>query len=364
MRRERREVRVDLNERSYPIHIGVDLLKDAGLLAQSITARQVMVVSNETVAPLYLPALKAALGDRQVAAVSLPDGEQEKSLESMLPVFDEMLVNGFGRDCQVIALGGGVIGDLAGFVAATYQRGVAFIQIPTTLLAMVDSSVGGKTGVNHPRGKNMIGAFHQPQAVIADLTVLETLPDRELRAGLAEVVKYALLGDAGFIDWLEAHMDEALARDPGVLADIVERCCANKAAIVAADERESGERALLNLGHTFGHAIEAARGYGDWLHGEAIAAGMCMAARMSAGLGWISPADRDRAVALVASAGLPTEPPTDISASRFREFMRRDKKNRDGALRLVLLRGLGDAVVTADYPESALTATLEGSDDD
>ncbi len=353
-------VNVDLNERSYPIHIGSNLLDDHALLASVITARQIIVVSNETVAPLYLPTLKASLTDRQVIAVSLPDGEQEKRLESMLPVFDEMLVNGFGRDCQVVALGGGVIGDLAGFVAASYQRGVDFIQIPTTLLAMVDSSVGGKTGVNHPRGKNMIGAFHQPKAVIADLTVLKTLPDRELRAGLAEVVKYALLGDADFIDWLEANMPKALARDPKILADIVERCCKNKATIVAADEREAGERALLNLGHTFGHAIEAARGYGDWLHGEAIAAGMCMAASMSARLGWISAEDRDRAIALVASVGLPTEPPADISADRFREFMRRDKKNRDGALRLVLLRGLGDAVLTADYPEAALTATLQG----
>lgn len=364
MSTQRRQVKVDLDERSYPIDIGVDLLADRELLTNTITARQIIVVSNETVAPLYLPKLKAAFNDRQMIAVSLPDGEQEKRLESMLPVFDEMLVNGFGRDCQVVALGGGVIGDLAGFVAASYQRGVDFIQIPTTLLAMVDSSVGGKTGVNHPRGKNMIGAFHQPQAVIADLGVLETLPDRELRAGLAEVVKYALLGDAELIDWLEAHMDKALARDPEVLAQIVERCCGNKAAIVAADEREAGERALLNLGHTFGHAIEAARGYGDWLHGEAIAAGMCMAARMSARLGWISAAERDRAVALVGSVGLPTEPPADISAERFREFMRRDKKNRDGALRLVLLRGLGDAVVTADYPESALTATLAGEDND
>ncbi len=364
MSTQRRQVNVDLDERSYPIHIGIDLLADHQLLTSTITAKQIIVVSNETVAPLYLRKLKAAFDDRQIIAVSLPDGEQEKQLESMLPVFDEMLVNGFGRNCQVVALGGGVIGDLAGFVAASYQRGVDFIQIPTTLLAMVDSSVGGKTGVNHPRGKNMIGAFHQPRAVIADLAVLQTLPDRELRAGLAEVVKYALLGDAEFITWLESHMTKALARDPDVLAEIVERCCGNKAAIVAADEREAGERALLNLGHTFGHAIEAARGYGDWLHGEAIAAGMCMAARMSARLGWITAEDRDRATALVASAGLPTNPPADISADRFREFMRRDKKNRDGALRLVLLRGLGDAIVTADYPEAALTATLEGISDD
>ncbi len=364
MKHDRRLVEVALGNRSYPIHIGRGLLQDAALMRESVPARQVMIISNETVAPLYLAALKTALGERRITAVSLPDGEQEKCLESMLPVFDEMLVNGFGRDCQVVALGGGVIGDLAGFVAATYQRGVDFVQIPTTLLAMVDSSVGGKTGVNHPRGKNMIGAFHQPRAVIADLEVLGTLPDRELRAGMAEVVKYALLGDREFLDWLEGHVDAALAREPDALAFIVERCCRNKAAIVAADEREAGQRALLNLGHTFGHAIEAARGYGDWLHGEAIAAGMCMAARLSAHQGWISREERDRAVDLIGRVGLPTSPPTDLGAERFREFMARDKKNRDGELRLVLLRGLGDAVVTADYDEAALTATLEGEADD
>ncbi|MEX0386851.1 3-dehydroquinate synthase [Spiribacter onubensis] len=363
MKHDRRLVEVALGDRSYLIHIGRGLLRDAALMRENIPARQVMIISNETVAPLYLDALKTALGERRITAASLPDGEQEKCLESMLPVFDEMLVNGFGRDCQVVALGGGVIGDLAGFVAATYQRGVDFVQVPTTLLAMVDSSVGGKTGVNHPRGKNMIGAFHQPRAVIADLAVLETLPDRELRAGMAEVIKYALLGDREFLDWLEGHVDAALAREPDALAFIVERCCRNKAAIVAADEREAGQRALLNLGHTFGHAIEAARGYGDWLHGEAIAAGMCMAARMSARQGWITPQDRDRAVALIARVGLPTQPPSDLDAVRFREFMARDKKNRDGELRLVLLRGLGDAIVTADYDDAALTATLEGRAD-
>ncbi len=356
-----RQVSVDLGERRYPIHIGRGLLARRDLLDEAVSARQVLVVSNEVVAPLYLHTLQEALGDRRFAAVTLRDGEQEKQLAAMLPVFDELLVQGFGRDCQIIALGGGVIGDLAGFVAATYQRGVAFIQVPTTLLAMVDSSVGGKTGVNHPRGKNMIGAFHQPRAVIADLDVLDTLPDRELRAGMAEVIKYALLGDREFLVWLEDHLDAALARDGDTLAHIVERSCRNKAAIVAADERETGQRALLNLGHTFGHAIEAARGYGDWLHGEAIAAGMCMAAELSARAGWIDDADCARATALIARAGLPTRPPGDIGPERFREFMARDKKNRAGELRLVLLRGLGDAVVTADYPEAALTATLEAA---
>lgn len=358
-----RQVTVDLGERRYTIDIGRGLLGDTARLRAAITARQVLVVSNEVVAPLYLNALHEALEDRQFAAVTLRDGEPEKRLESMLPVFDEMLVNGFDRDCQVVALGGGVIGDLAGFVAATYQRGVDFIQVPTTLLAMVDSSVGGKTGVNHPRGKNMIGAFHQPRAVIADLDVLETLPDREFRAGMAEVVKYALLGDAEFLAWLEAHLEAVMARDPEALSFVVERACRNKAAIVAADERESGQRALLNLGHTFGHAIEAALGYGEWLHGEAIGAGMCMAAELSARAGWITAADQQRAEALIARVGLPTRPPTGIGAARFREFMARDKKNRGGALRLVLLRGLGDAVVTADYPADALDATLAGTDD-
>ncbi|RZU99268.1 3-dehydroquinate synthase [Spiribacter vilamensis] len=361
MKDEPRRVDVALGERSYPIIIGRGLLDDGELLREHIPAHEVMVVSNDTVAPLYLDRLASAFGTRRFASACLPDGEGEKRLESMLPVFDTMLVNGFSRDCRIIALGGGVIGDLAGFVAATYQRGVDFVQVPTTLLAMVDSSVGGKTGVNHPRGKNMIGAFHQPRAVIADLAVLDTLPVRELRAGMAEVIKYALLGDHGFLEWLEAHIDAAMARDPEAMAFIIERCCRNKAAIVTADERESGQRALLNLGHTFGHAIEGARGYGDWLHGEAIAAGMCMAARMSTRLGWISPAQRDRAIDLIRRAGLPVRAPDDIGAARFREFMARDKKNRHGELRLVLLRDLGDATVTADYDPDALDATLESA---
>ncbi len=356
-----RTVMVELNERRYPIMIGRGLLDNATFMQDTLPGGALMVVTNETVAPLYLSRLKQACGERPWAATILRDGEQEKRLEAMLPVFDEMLAHGFGRDCTVVALGGGVIGDLAGFVAATYQRGVAFVQVPTTLLAMVDSSVGGKTGVNHPRGKNMIGAFHQPQAVVADLSVLDTLPEREMRAGMAEVIKYALLGDYEFLEWLETHLEAALNRDSHALTTLIERCCRNKAAIVAADEREAGERALLNLGHTFGHAIEAARGYGDWLHGEAIAAGMCMAADCSSRLGWLSQDDRDRAVALIARAGLPTQPPADISAEQFREFMARDKKNRAGHLHLVLLRALGQAVVSTDYTEAALSATLEAS---
>ena len=340
MKPEPRQVDVALGERSYRIHIGEGLLDDAGLLAASLPARQVMVVSNQSVAPLYLPRLRAALGERQLAAVTLPDGEQEKCLESMLPVFDEMLVNGFGRDCQVIALGGGVIGDLAGFVAATYQRGVDFVQMPTTLLAMVDSAVGGKTGVNHPRGKNMIGAFHQPRAVIADLGVLDSLPDRELRAGMAEVIKYALLGDRAFLDWLEANIDAALARDTAALAYIVERCCRNKAAIVAADERETGERALLNLGHTFAHALEAVSGFGTWSHGAAVAWGIVRAMEAGQRLG-LTPDDyADRVRSLITAYGFHTGP-TGEDVEAMINAMRYDKKRRAGRLRLVLQEGLG-----------------------
>lgn len=352
-------VEVALGERSYDIQIGQQLLTDASLLQALIPAKQVMVVTNETIAPLYLESLVEALGGKQVATCVLPDGEQAKRLDSMLPVFDELLVNGFDRDCYLVALGGGVIGDLAGFVAATYQRGVAFVQIPTTLLAMVDSSVGGKTGVNHPRGKNMIGAFHQPRAVIIDLDLLSSLPEREFQAGMAEVIKYALLGDVAFLEWLEAHLPEVLARETAALSYIIERSCRNKAAIVQADEKEAGQRALLNLGHSFGHAIEGATGYGPWLHGEAIAAGMCMALRMSASLGWISTEERNRGIALIERTGLPTEPPATITPDTFLEFMQRDKKNRGGQQRLVLLQGLGNAVVSSDYPESALLETLQ-----
>lgn len=354
---ERRRVPVELPGRAYPIEIGPGLLGDGTTLAAAVPGRQVLVVTNETVAPHYLATVETALADRRLASVVLPDGEAHKRLETAMTVFDRLIDSGFERGCTVVALGGGVIGDLAGFVAATYQRGVAFVQLPTTLLAMVDSSVGGKTGVNHPRGKNMIGAFHQPRAVIADLAVLDTLPDRELRAGLAEVIKYGLLGDPELLAWLEDGIEAVLARDPGALAYVVERACADKAAIVVADEREAGRRALLNLGHTFGHAIEAATGYGPWLHGEAIAAGQCMAAWMSAELGWIGAADRARAEALFVRAGLPTRPPA-IGADAFRRHMALDKKARDGRVRLVLLRALGEAVVSADYPDAALEATL------
>lgn len=353
------QVLVDLGDRSYTIQIGEGIVSDAAMLEPLMPARQIMIVTNETIAPLYLDTLIKALDGKKVATCVLPDGEHAKRLETMMPVFDQLLAEGFDRDCCIVALGGGVIGDLAGFVAASYQRGVAFVQIPTTLLAMVDSSVGGKTGVNHPHGKNMIGAFHQPSAVIADLDLLKSLPDREFRAGMAEVIKYALLGDYSFLEWLETHLDAIFARDISALIEIVERSCQSKATIVQADEKEAGQRALLNLGHTFGHAIEGATGYSSWLHGEAIGAGMCMAARMSARLGWISSAEQERAIALIQRTGLPTHAPAQITPETLLAFMRRDKKNRDGKLRLVLLRGLGHAIVTTDYSESALMETLQ-----
>ncbi|PSL14091.1 3-dehydroquinate synthase [Marinobacterium halophilum] len=352
---------VDLGERSYPIHIGQNLLTQP-LLAPFIKGRQVMVVSNETVAPLYLETLLAQLSGFQVDRVILPDGESFKTLEQIERIFDALLTQRHNRTTTLIALGGGVIGDMTGFAAACYQRGVAFIQVPTTLLSQVDSSVGGKTGVNHPLGKNMIGAFHQPQVVLADTSVLSTLPERELSAGLAEVIKYGLIHDVEFLTWLEQNMSPLRQRNPDALAYAIYRSCEIKAEMVALDERESGVRALLNLGHTFGHAIETDRGYGQWLHGEAVGAGMMMAADLSARLGWLSQADLDRVRRVLEAAGLPVVPPTEMSAERFLELMAVDKKVIDGNLRLVLLQCLGDAVVTDDFPVDALTATLTAGD--
>ncbi len=350
---------VDLADRSYPIYIGSGLLDRPELLAPHVGGRQVMIVSNETVAPLYLDKVRTALSGFQHEAVILPDGEQYKTLETLNQVFDALLARRFNRKCTLVALGGGVVGDITGFAAACYQRGVAFIQIPTTLLAQVDSSVGGKTGVNHPRGKNMIGAFHQPRCVIADTDTLNTLADRELSAGIAEVIKYGLIRDAEFFAWLEAHMDELLAREPAALAFAIERSCRNKAEVVAGDERESGQRALLNLGHTFGHAIETGMGYGAWLHGEAIAAGMVMAADLSARQGWIGRDAVERIEALLRRAHLPVQPPTALTAEQFLELMAVDKKVLDGGLRLVLLRGIGSAVVTDKFDPALLRKTLE-----
>jgi len=353
-----RILHVDLGERSYPIYIGQGLLDDPSLYQRHVLSRQVMVVTNETVAPLYMERVERALAGFHTRSVILPDGEVYKTLEVWNRIFDALLAHRFDRRCTLIALGGGVIGDMAGFAAACYQRGVAFIQVPTTLLAQVDSSVGGKTGVNHPLGKNMIGAFYQPRCVIADTGSLGSLDDRQLSAGLAEVIKYGLIDDPEFFDWLEQQMDRLMGRQPEALAYAIERSCLDKARIVAADEKEAGQRALLNLGHTFGHAIETGVGYGEWLHGEAVGAGMCMAARLSARLGWLSADDERRVSALVERAGLPTVPPPSLGAERFLDLMAVDKKVQDGRLRLVLLHGIGAAVVTDGFPPQQLIDTL------
>lgn len=349
---------VELGERTYPIYIGSDLLRRTDLLAAHIAGRQVAIVTNETVAPLYLAALQQALAGYSVTSVVLPDGEAFKTWETLQLVFDGLLGARHDRRTTVIALGGGVIGDMAGFAAACYQRGVNFIQVPTTLLSQVDSSVGGKTGINHPLGKNMVGAFYQPQAVLIDTASLATLPARELSAGLAEVIKYGLICDEPFLSWLEEHMAALRGLDQAALTAAIARSCAAKARVVAADECESGVRATLNLGHTFGHAIETHQGYGAWLHGEAVAAGTVMALDMSERLGWISAAERDRGVRLFVAAGLPVVPPLDMTPEDFMEHMAVDKKVLDGQLRLVLLRGLGEAVVTADFAPEVLNATL------
>lgn len=353
-----RTLHVDLGERSYPIFIGSGLLDRAECFTPYIAGRQVAVVTNETVAPLYLQRLLTTLAGYQVTPVVLPDGEAFKNWETLQLIFDGLLGARHDRRTTLIALGGGVIGDMTGFAAACYQRGVDFIQVPTTLLSQVDSSVGGKTGINHPLGKNMVGAFYQPKAVVIDTATLATLPPRELSAGLAEVIKYGLICDEPFLAWLEQHMDALRALDGEAIAEAVERSCAAKARVVNADERESGVRATLNLGHTFGHAIETEMGYGTWLHGEAVAAGTVMALEMSQRLGWIDAAARDRGIRLLARAGLPLVPPAEMGAAEFLRHMAVDKKVLDGQLRLVLLQALGAAVVTADYPREILEATL------
>ena len=340
---------VELGERRYPIFIGSQLDPKA-LLEPYIHGRQVMIVTNETVAPLYLLHYQAAIEalGKTVAVCTLPDGEKYKNIEHLNLIFDALLEAGFNRDCTVLALGGGVIGDMAGFASACFQRGVYFIQVPTTLLSQVDSSVGGKTGINHPLGKNMIGAFQQPQVVMADMAQLITLPERELSAGLAEVIKYALLGDLDFLSWLEMNMDGLVGRDPVLLAEAVYRSCAHKARIVANDEKEQGERALLNLGHTFGHAIESYMGYGVWLHGEAVATGMVMAADLSHRMGWISLEDLERTKKIILRANLPIRCPK-IPLDDFLAYMSHDKKVMNGQLRLVLMKQLGQAVITKEF---------------
>jgi 3-dehydroquinate synthase len=351
---------VGLAERSYPIHIGSGLLEHIELLLPHIPRKRTVIVSNTTVAPLYLQRLSDGLSANgvQVQSVILPDGEQYKSGESLNLIYDALLTARSERSTPLIALGGGVIGDITGYAAATYLRGVPFIQIPTTLLSQVDSSVGGKTGINHPLGKNMIGAFYQPRVVLADTATLSTLPDKELRAGLAEVIKYGLIRDLPFLEWLEANIGKLLARDTEALQYAIARSCQNKAEVVGNDERESGERALLNLGHTFGHAIENGMGYGAWLHGEAVAAGTIMAADLSQRLGWLSGQDVMRVRKLFEASGLPAISPK-LGAERYLNLMGLDKKVADGKIRFVLLKTLGQAVMTGDVPQVLLEQTLE-----
>ncbi|MDX9874058.1 MAG: 3-dehydroquinate synthase [Spongiibacteraceae bacterium] len=354
-----RTLTVDLGDRSYPIHIGGGLMQQGDLLRPFLRGRQVCIVSNETVAPLYLERLRAALpAEASVLDVILPDGEQYKNLQQLNTLFDALLEARHNRTTTLIALGGGVVGDMTGFGAACYQRGVDFIQVPTTLLAQVDSSVGGKTGVNHPLGKNMIGAFHQPRCVLIDTDVLDTLPSREFSAGLAEVIKYGLICNEPFYRWLQQNLDGLVARDKVLLAEAIYRSCEDKARVVAADEREGGLRAILNLGHTFGHAIETAQGYGQWLHGEAVAVGMLMAADLSARLGWLAQSDVAELRELLGRAGLPVSRPADMTVEQFLQLMAVDKKVLDGQLRLVLLKALGEAVVTSDFPLPVLEACI------
>jgi 3-dehydroquinate synthase len=354
-------VNVDLGERSYPIRIGADLIGQTDLFAPHIAGASITIVTNETVEPLYGEALRAALAPlgKHVSTVVLPDGEAFKNWETLNSIFDALLGARADRKTTLIALGGGVIGDMTGFAAACYMRGVPFIQVPTTLLSQVDSSVGGKTGINHPLGKNMIGAFYQPQAVIADIGSLRTLPERELAAGLAEIIKTAAIADAAFFEWLEQNIEALNRRDPAALMHAVKRSCEVKASVVAADEREGGLRAILNFGHTFGHAIEAGLGYGEWLHGEAVGCGMVMAADLSVRLGHLDDAVRQRLVSVIRAAKLPTQAPA-LGDSRYIDLMKVDKKTEAGTIKFILLERLGETLIT-DVPEPALRATLAAS---
>jgi len=353
-------LQLDLGERSYPIHIGQGLLKDSSLLSPHIHGISSLVVSNETVAPLYLEQLHCLLEGYNNSDVILADGEQYKTLDTSNQIFTHMLEQHCDRRTTVLALGGGVVGDITGFASASYQRGVNFIQVPTTLLAMVDSSVGGKTGVNHALGKNMIGAFHQPQCVLIDTDTLNTLDDRQLSAGMAEVIKYGLIRDTEFLDWLYNNMDGLLKRDPELLIEAIYRSCQHKAEIVAADEKEAGQRALLNLGHTFGHAIETGMGYGNWLHGEAVSVGMMMAAKLSRGMGWLSDEEVEYTETILKMAQLPTCPPKKMTVKLFMDLMSVDKKVLDGVLRLVLMKSMGEAVITEDFDHDVLLQVLIG----
>jgi 3-dehydroquinate synthase len=350
---------LDLGQRSYPIHIGAGLLARVDLLSPHVSGQRVAIVSNETVAPLYMQTCLTTLQAYAPLPIVLPDGEQYKTLEVLDTIITALLSEGLDRQTTLFALGGGVIGDLTGFAAACYQRGVPFIQLPTTLLAQVDSSVGGKTGVNHRLGKNMIGAFYQPRCVIIDTDTLKTLPDRELSAGLAEVIKYGVLQDHVFFAWLEANIDKLVARDTHALTFAIQRSCEIKAAVVSADERESGVRALLNLGHTFAHAIETGLGYGTWLHGEAVSAGIIMAADLSRRLGWLETGEVGRIEALLSRARLPVRSPAMLEPARLLELMSVDKKVQAGRLRLVLLKAIGQALLTDDFDAARLAETLK-----
>jgi 3-dehydroquinate synthase len=352
-------LKVPLGSRSYPIYIGAGLLARAELVVDKLPQKRAAIITNSTIAPLYLAPFRRALEERgvRVVAVTLPDGEAHKNWDTLNRILDALIENHCERSTALIALGGGVIGDLAGFAAAVYQRGVPYIQVPTTLLAQVDSAVGGKTAINHPRGKNMVGAFYQPLAVVSDTDTLASLPPRELAAGLAEVVKYGLIRDAPFFGWLEANMARLARREPEALAYAIERSCANKAEVVGLDETESGPRALLNFGHTFGHAIEAGTGYGAWLHGEAVATGMLLAANLSQRLGLVADEDVRRLAAVLKAAGLPLAPPA-LGVERYLELMGHDKKVAGGRIRFVLLKRIGEAFVSAEVPRAALAEVL------
>lgn len=354
-----KNVQVELGDRSYPIYVGQGLLQESELLLPFLGKGRAVVVTNETVAPLYGEQVQRLLGERYADQIVLPDGEEHKHLDTISLIYDRLMAGKFDRNTTLVALGGGVVGDITGFAAATYQRGVQFVQIPTTLLAQVDSSVGGKTGVNHPQGKNMIGAFYQPRCVLIDTDVLQTLPQREVLAGLAEVVKYGLIVDSDFFHWLEKNCESVLALVTEELTEVITRCCEIKADVVAKDEREGGVRALLNLGHTFGHAIETAAGYGKLLHGETVAMGMVMAADLSCRQGWIDSATAAHIrKVLEQDFGMPVVPPADISEEQFLDLMASDKKAEQGKIRFILLHAIGQAVVTADVEKAHLSSTL------
>jgi 3-dehydroquinate synthase len=355
------QLTVDLGDRSYPIFIGNQLLDSHSLITDYILGNSALIITNTTVAPLYLNKVEAALSEQNIRfdTVILEDGEQYKTLENVEQIVDVLIDKRHDRKTTLIALGGGVIGDITGFAAAIYQRGVNFIQIPTTLLSQVDSSVGGKTGVNHPRGKNMIGAFYQPQCVIIDTNTLMTLPDRELSAGMAEVIKYGLIHDAEFFNWLEDNIDGLMQKNVALLSQAILISCQTKANVVAIDEKESGVRAILNLGHTFGHAIESAMGYGNWLHGEAVAAGMVMAVDLSSRHGWINEEVQSRTIELLKQANLPVRPPQDMTIDQYMNIMAIDKKVDQGVIKLVLLKDLGEAIISSDYDTELLSKTLQ-----